>query len=73
MRELYTLNQRLAWRIGYIAAHYTDNPNFIFAIKQGGMETTFEIYNSLLAQGIIRTLKKHSYIFLPLSLNPDPG
>ena len=31
-------------------AQCTDTPNFIFAIKQGALETTFEIYNSLIAQ-----------------------
>ena len=28
----------------------TDTPNFIFAIKQGGLGLTLEEYNSLLAQ-----------------------
>ena len=53
MRELYTSKvsiQPLAWGIGYCASKCTDAPNFIFAIKQGGLETTFDIYNSLIAQ-----------------------
>ena len=28
----------------------TDTPNFIFAIKQGGLRKTLEVYNSLVAQ-----------------------
>ena len=43
-------NQPLAWGIAYIVAQCTDTPNFIFAIKQGGLGQTLEIYNSLLAQ-----------------------
>ena len=27
-----------------------DTPNFIFAIKQGGLEKTLEVHNSLIAQ-----------------------
>ena len=44
------MNQPLAWEIVYTVLKCTDTPNFIFAIKQRGLETTFEIYNSLLAQ-----------------------
>ena len=40
----------LTWGIGYIVAQCTDTPNFIFAIKQGGLEKTLEVYNSLIAQ-----------------------
>ena len=39
-----------AWGIGYIFSQCTDTPNFIFAIKQGGLGLTLEVYNSLLAQ-----------------------
>ena len=28
----------------------TDTPNFIFTMKQGSLEKTLEVYNSLLAQ-----------------------
>ena len=62
MRELYTskvfskppcliAKMKLGvWGIVCTVAQCTDTPNFIFAIKQGGLETTFEIYNSLIAQ-----------------------
>ena len=58
MRELYTFKvfskppcfRPLAWGIVYIVAQCADTPNFIFAIKQGGLEKTLEVYNSLLAQ-----------------------
>ena len=43
-------NRPLVWGIVCTVAQCTDTPNFIFAIKQGGLETTFEIYNSLIAQ-----------------------
>ena len=39
-----------AWGIGYIFPQCTDTPNFIFAIKQGGLGLTLEVYNSLIAQ-----------------------
>ena len=42
--------QPLTWAIVYCVAKCTDTPNLIFAIKQGGFETTFDIYNSLIAQ-----------------------
>ena len=40
----------LAWEIEYTFAQCTDTPNFIFAIKQGGLGKTLKVYNSLLAQ-----------------------
>ena len=52
MRELYTskvLIQHLAWGIGYCASQCTDFFNFIFAIKQGDLEKTLEVHNSLIA------------------------
>ena len=42
--------QHHVWGIGYIFPQCTDTPNFIFAIKQGGLGLTLEVYNSLLAQ-----------------------
>ena len=36
--------------IGYMVFQGTDTPNIICAIKQGGLEQTLEVYNSLLAQ-----------------------
>ena len=53
MRELYTSKvsiQHLAWGIGYCASKCTDAPNFILAIKQGGLGKTLEVYNSLIGQ-----------------------
>ena len=46
----YELIQPLVWGIVYCASQCTDTPNLIYAIKQGGLEKTLEIYNSLLAQ-----------------------
>ena len=43
-------NRPLAWGIEYTVAQCTDTPNFIFAIKQGGLGKTLEVYNSLIAQ-----------------------
>ena len=47
MREFYTSkvfqNRPLAWEIGYTVPQCTDTPNFIFAIKQGGLGTTLEV------------------------------
>ena len=40
----------LVWWIVYSVAKCTDTPNFTFAIKQRGLETTFDLYNSLIAQ-----------------------
>ena len=39
-----------AWRIECIFPQDRDTPNFIFAIKQGGLGLTLEVYNPLLAQ-----------------------
>ena len=43
-------NPPLAWGIQYTVVQCTDAPNFIFAIKHGGLGKTLEVYNSLLAQ-----------------------
>ena len=43
------MNRPLAWGIVYTIAQCTDIPNFNFAIKQRDLETTLEIYNSLLS------------------------
>ena len=40
----------LAWGIVYFVSQCIDTPNFIFAIKQGGLGKTLEVYNSLIAQ-----------------------
>ena len=50
MNQNVGLKSAYAWGIVYTVAQCTDIPNFIFAIKQGGLGTTFDIYNSLLAQ-----------------------
>ena len=51
LRPIYKQsNQPLARGIVYCASQCTDAPNFVFAIKQGGLEKTLEVYNSLLAQ-----------------------
>ena len=42
--------QPLAWVTIYCASNCTDFSDFIFAIKQGGLEKTLEVYNSLIAQ-----------------------
>ena len=42
-------NQPLAWGIGYIVPQFTNTPNFIFAIKQGGLGLTL---HSVLAGGL---------------------
>ena len=44
------MNRPLAWGIVYTVHKCTDIPNFIFAIKHGGLGLTLEVYNSLLAQ-----------------------
>ena len=36
--------------IGYFVSQCADTPNVIFAIKQGGLGLTLEVYKSLLAQ-----------------------
>ena len=43
-------NRPLALGTVYSASNCTDFSNFIFAIKQGGLEKTLEVYNSLIAQ-----------------------
>ena len=48
--SVFGLPQHLAWGIECIVAQCTDTPNFNFAIKQGGLEKTLEVYNSLIAQ-----------------------
>ena len=40
----------LAWGIEHTVSQCTDTPNFIFAIKQGGLGKTLEVYNPLIAQ-----------------------
>ena len=58
MREFYISkvwlkprsNQPLAWGIEYTVSQCTDTPNFIYAIKPGGLGKTLEVYNSLIAQ-----------------------
>ena len=49
MRELYT-SKVFSKGIEYTVSQCTDTPNFIFAIKQGGLGKTLEVYNSLIAQ-----------------------
>ena len=44
------VDRPLVWGIEYIVSQCTDTPNSIFVIKQGGLENTFDIYNSLIAQ-----------------------
>ena len=36
-------NSTLVWGLGYIVAQCTYTPNFIFAIKQGGLDKTFDV------------------------------
>ena len=43
-------NRPLAWGTVYCACNCTNFSNFIFAIKQGGLEKTLEVCNSFLAQ-----------------------
>ena len=50
MNQNVGLKSAYAWGIVSTVAQCTDIPNFIFAIKQGGLGTTFDTYNSLLAQ-----------------------
>ena len=44
------MNRPLAWGIVYTVLKCPNAPNLIFAIKQGVLETTFDIYNSLIVQ-----------------------
>ena len=44
------MNRPLAWGIVYTVLKCTNTPNLIFAIKQGVLENTLEVQNSLLAQ-----------------------
>ena len=48
--KLEKLNRPLACWTVYCASNCTDFSNFIFAIKQGGLGRTLEIYDSLIAQ-----------------------
>ena len=48
--QLSSMSRSELATIEYTVSQCTDTTNFIFTIKQGGFKTTFEIYNSLLAQ-----------------------
>ena len=54
MRELYTSKvfpkPPCLIAKNYIVAQCTDTPNFIFAIKEGGLGKILQVYNSLIAQ-----------------------
>ena len=50
----------LAWGIEYTVSQCTDIPNFIFAIKQRGLEKTYKEYNSSTGLGSTNDLSWNS-------------
>ena len=55
--------QLLAWGTVFCASNFTDFSNFISAIKQGGLDKTFDVLHSLIAQLAqdLRMIKVESY------------